>query len=181
MTQPTSIAFRSDPRSSDTEAVRAIVESTGFFHDFEVDTAVELVQERLARGLDSEYHFVFADDASSDETIGYACFGPIACTIGSFDLYWIAVHAKHQGHGLGRRLMEEAVRAMKAGIPEASGRIHHARRIYIETSSQAKYEPTRRFYERCGCTLEARMDSFYAPGDDKLVYVLAGDAITSES
>jgi ribosomal protein S18 acetylase RimI-like enzyme len=181
MTAITARHFRTVPRKSDIQAIRSIVESTGFFHDFEVDTAVELVQERLTRGLTSEYHFVFVDDTATGETIGYACFGPIACTVGSFDLYWIAVHAKHQGQGLGRRLMDEAVRSMKAGIPDASGRVHHARRIYIETSSQAQYEPTRRFYDRCGCTLEARMQSFYAPGDDKLVYVLTADAITSGS
>jgi len=178
------ISFRSEPRESDVHAVRDIVASTAFFHDFEIDVAVELVQERLARGLASEYHFVFADEASPERAspdagatrprpIAYACFGPIPCTRGSFDLYWIATHAAHQGKGLGRAVFDESIRLMRAGLPDAAGTIHRARRVYIETSSQTKYEPTRRFYERCGCTLEARLPDFYAPGDDKLIYVAA--------
>ena len=35
---------------ADRQAVRAIVERTGFFSPAEVDVAVELVDERLARG-----------------------------------------------------------------------------------------------------------------------------------
>ena len=43
--------------------------------------------------------------------------------------------------------------------------------MYAETSSRALYEPTRAFYERCGYRAEARMEAFYAPGDDKIVYM----------
>ncbi len=167
------ISFRTEPRESDVQAVREIVASTAFFHDFEIDVAVELVQERLARGLASEYHFVFAYAPGPAHPIAYACFGPIPCTRGSFDLYWIATHAAHQGKGLGRAVFDESLRLMRAGLPDAAGTIHHARNVYIETSSQPKYEPTRRFYERCACTLAARLPDFYAPGDDKLIYVAA--------
>jgi len=157
---------------TDPAAVHGIIASTGFFHDFEVNLAVKLVQERISRGLASEYHFLFADLES--RPIGYACFGPIPCTQGSFDLYWIAVDAAHQGSGLGRRLMDEAERAMLAGVPGADGRLlPPARRVYIETSSQPRYAPTWRFYERCGYTIEARLKDYYAAGDDKLIYVKA--------
>jgi D-alanine-D-alanine ligase len=166
-----SISFRGEPRISDAAAVREIVSSTGFFHDFEVEVAVELVKERLDRGLASEYYFVFADDPAGG-TIGYACFGPVACTSGSFDLYWIAIHESVRGRGLGLRIMEEAERRMKAGLPAPNGeRLAPARRVYIETSSKPQYEPTRGFYARCGYAEEARFKDFYAPGDDKVVYV----------
>lgn len=169
------VMFREDPRPSDAAAVRDIVASTGFFHDFEIDVAVELVEERLLNGLASEYYFVFADDENR-KTIGYACFGPIACTVGSFDLFWIAVHDSCRGQGLGRRLMHEAETRMAAGLAGPKGeRLSPARRVYIETSSQTKYEPTRAFYLRCGYTEEARFRDFYASGDDKVVYVKALD------
>lgn len=176
MTSPTpEITFREDVRPIDAAAVRDIVASTGFFHDYEIDVAVELVDERLARGLASEYYFVFADDESG-RTIGYACFGPIACTVGSFDLYWIAVHQDCRGRGLGARIMAEAERLMGRGLPGPSGKpVAPARRIYIETSSKPQYEPTRRFYLRCGYREEARFEGFYAPGDDKVVYIKALD------
>ncbi len=169
---PSGSIIRGSVQPTDSAAVRGIVASTGFFHDFEVDVAVELVQERLSRGLASEYHFLFAD--LNAHPIGYACFGPIPCTQGSFDLYWIAVHAAHQGSGLGRRLMVEAERTMLVGVPGADGRpLPPARRVYIETSSQPRYAPTWRFYERCGYTIEARLKDYYAAGDDKLIYAKA--------
>ncbi len=147
-------------RPEDRHAVRTIVASTGMFRPAEIDVAVELVDERLARGEASGYHFVLAD--AHNQTVGYVCYGPIAVTQGSYDLFWIAVHRAWQRHGLGRQLLAEA----EADIRQAGGR-----RIYIETSGRPDYEPTRHFYQRCGYTLEATIREFYAPGDDKLIYV----------
>jgi ribosomal protein S18 acetylase RimI-like enzyme len=164
------VTFRDEPRASDAAAVREIVASTGFFHGFEIDVAVELIEDRLKGGLASEYYFVFADDQGG-RTIGYACFGPIACTVGSFDLYWIAVHDSLRGRGLGAALLSQAERLMAAGLPgPGETRLPPVRRVYIETSARPQYEPTRAFYRRCGYAEEARLADFYAPGDDKLIY-----------
>jgi GNAT superfamily N-acetyltransferase len=157
----TEVNFRDEPRPADVRAIRGIVESTGFFQRFEIDVAAELIEERLARGPASGYHFLFADERSGGRTVGYACYGPIACTVGSFDLYWIAVDRERQGGGLGRRILAET----EFRISAADGR-----RVYIETSGQPKYRPTREFYLRCGYLEEARLQGFYAEGDDKLVY-----------
>lgn len=165
------LLLRTEPRPGDARAIRRIVASTGFFHDFEIDVAVELLEERLARGLASEYHFLFHDGPDADP-IAYACLGPIACTRGSYDLYWIAVDAQHQGRGLGKALMHAAARAAAAGLPDASGHAEPGRNLYIETSSKPIYEPTRRFYDACGCRLDATLRDFYAPGDHKLIYRL---------
>jgi GNAT superfamily N-acetyltransferase len=155
-----SVTLRRDVRAGDAGVVRDITESTGFFYAEEVTTAVELVQERLAKGPASGYAFVFAEEAG--RTLGYACFGPIACTRGSFDLYWIAVHADARGKGLGTTLLEESERQM---------RVAGGRRVYIETSSRPLYEPTREFYLARGYREEARLADFYGPGDAKVVYV----------
>jgi len=169
---PPTANFRDEPRPTDGAAIREIVASTGFFHGFEIDVAVELVEERLARGLASGYYFIFADDPATGRVLGYACFGPIACTQGSFDLYWIAVHNDLRGQGLGRAVLAEAERHITAGVPSATGasELIRGRRIYIETSSQPKYGPTRAFYLRCGYREEARFEGFYTEGDDKVVY-----------
>jgi ribosomal protein S18 acetylase RimI-like enzyme len=140
--------------------VRAIVASTGFFSAAEIEVAVELVRERRARGPESGYHFVFVE--VDGRVVAYACFGPIACTIGSFDLYWIAVLDSYRGLGFGRKLMAEAERR----IAEMGGR-----RVYVETSSRPQYDPTRGFYVRCGYAPEAVLRDYYAPGDDKVVFV----------
>jgi len=154
------ITLRTEVRPDDIQRARDIAVATGFFRPDEVEIAAELFEERLARGDASEYFFVIADDERGD-MLAFANYGPIACTIGSFDLYWIAVHPTAQGRGLGKRLLTEAESRIRA----AGGR-----RIYIETSSQPKYEPTRAFYTACAYTLEATLPDFYAPGDAKLVY-----------
>ncbi|HEX4414994.1 MAG TPA: GNAT family N-acetyltransferase [Lacipirellulaceae bacterium] len=151
--------FRLTLRNSDREAVRSIVARTGFFRPDEVDVAVELVDERLSRGPASGYYFVFAE--FDHRVCGYACYGPIACTVASFDLYWIAVDPDWQGRGLGGALIEAA----KSQIGAAGGL-----RIYVDTSGQPKYAPTRSFYERYGFRCEARLVDFYAPGDDRIIY-----------
>jgi ribosomal protein S18 acetylase RimI-like enzyme len=152
--------FRYAVAPADRLAVRAIAESTGFFSPAETDVAVELVDERLAKGPASGYEFAFAEEAG--ELLGYSCFGPIAATEASFDLYWIVVAKDRQRAGIGRALMVESERLIRA----AGGR-----RVYVETSSRAQYEPTRAFYQRNGYRIEAVLDDFYAPGDGKVILV----------
>jgi len=153
------ISFRDVVTSIDRNTVRSIVERTGFFRSDEVDIAVELVDERLSRGEASGYRFLFAELGS--EVAGYACFGEIACTIGSFDLFWIAVDPQFQRRGVGQKLLRE----VETRITAVDGR-----RIYIDTSGKHQYEPTRSFYEAGGFRCEARLSDFYAPGDDRVIY-----------
>lgn len=161
-----SLAARAEPVDTDRDAVRAIVESTGFFRADEVDVAVELVDERLKRGVASGYHFLFADDPShaSPRPLAYACFGPIACTIASYDLHWIAVQRDHRHGGLGSWLLEKVERTV-TGMG--------GQRLYIETSRRSEYAATRAFYERHHYASAAVLDDFYGPGDDKVIYVKA--------
>ncbi len=156
------LTFRDTLNPPDTEHVRAIVQSTGFFSPAEVEIAVELAIERLVKGLDSGYHFLFAEQ--NNRVVGYSCFGPIPGAQASIDLYWIAVHNDFRGAGIGKKLMAESERAIK----RLGGR-----RIYVETSSREQYQPTRAFYLACGYQQEALLKDFYAPGDSKVIYVKA--------
>jgi hypothetical protein len=45
--------------------------------------------------------------------------------------------------------------------------------VYVETSSRDQYEPTRRFYLKCGYRVDAVLEDFYAPGDGKVIFVKA--------
>jgi len=158
----------------DAEAVRRLVESTGFFNAEEIAVAGELVHEHLAKGEASGYFYILAEDdrpgssgAFSDKKqpgrtlAGYACFGPVPGTADSFDLYWIAVAPLRQGQGLGGQLLARA---------EADMAARGARNIYAETSSRGQYLPTRRFYEKNGYVPCARINGFYQAGDDKIIY-----------
>lgn len=153
------IQFRQQLTVTDKESVRHIALSSGFFRDDEVDVAVELAEEVLQKGEASGYHFIFA--LVDDVTAGFACFGPIPCTIGSYDLYWIAVDEKYRGQGLGKLLLRQV---------ELSVEALEGRQIFIETSSTPKYLPTRNFYLTSGYLEVAQLPDFYLPGDDKLIY-----------
>jgi ribosomal protein S18 acetylase RimI-like enzyme len=154
------IHYRDSPLPSDEEDVCSLVGSSGFFSPQEIEVAVELVRERESKGISSGYHFLFAE--KENKLAGYTCYGPIPCTVESFDLYWIAVSEPLRRLGLGRVLLqktEEEIRALGG------------KRVYVETSSRAQYEPSRAFYRRCGYSEAALLEHFYAPEDHKVIFI----------
>jgi ribosomal protein S18 acetylase RimI-like enzyme len=160
--KPTGPALRETLEPADVEAVRQLVTATRMFNAEEVEIAAELVEETLQRGKASGYEFLIASERG--RLAGYSCFGRIAGTQSSFDLYWIAVDPGLQGRGLGQLLLARS----EARVRESGGG-----RLYVETSGRAQYEPTRRFYARAGYRIEARLPDFYAPGDAKLIFAKA--------
>jgi len=153
------LTFRTTPVKSDISRVREIIVSTRFFYDHEIEIAVELVEERLALGEVSEYYFVFAE--LEGIPVAYSCFGPIAMSKTSFDLYWIATHNDFRGKGIGRKLLDETyIHARELGC----------KILIAETSGLEHYAPTRAFYISNGFELEAKLKDFYTEGDDKIFY-----------
>jgi D-alanine-D-alanine ligase len=151
--------FRYEARSDDPTQVRRLAEATGFFTAVEVAVAQELVRERLAKGEESGYAFIFLEFGR--ELAGYSCFGPVPLTASGYDLYWIVVAPQYQGQGLGRTLLKETERLVR----QAGGT-----RLYADTSGRAQYASTRAFYEQTGFRQAARLEDFYAPGDAKVIY-----------
>ena len=94
--------------------------------------------------------------------VGYACWGPTPATDRTWDLYWIAVDTALHGAGIGTILLEEVERRLVG---------QHARMLIVETSSRSDYAATRSFYERRGYTEVARVRDFYAPDDDRIIFV----------
>jgi len=154
------LSYREEVRAADKEAVRAIVNASGFFSEEEIAIAAELVEERLLHGEKSGYFFLFAEQTGT--VVGYTCFGPIPGSLHSYDLYWIAVDDKLRHRGIGKDLVfrSEALVGQRGG-----------KRIYIETSARPQYKETVAFYLACGCRQEAFLEDFYAPGDSKLIFV----------
>lgn len=152
--------LRYEAGPGDPSAVRRIVTATAAFRPAEVDVAVELVDERLARGAASGYEFVFVE--RDQQTVGYACYGEIPCTVGSYDLYWIAVAPDQHRHGLGGLLLAETERAIAT---------RGGRHVYVETSSGPRYAAARSFYERNHYDRIATFTDFYEPGDSKVVFL----------
>ena len=152
-------SLRFEPLPGDVENVREIIHSSGFFLEHEIPVALELVEEALEKGLESGYFFVFAMDG--ERTISYACYGTIACTKNSYDLYWIATHQDYRGKGVGSLILKETENRVKS----MGGRV-----IYIETSSKPLYVPTQSFYEKHGYFKEAVLKDYYDINDSKIVY-----------
>ena len=97
-----------------------------------------------------------------DELVGYACYGPTPDTDRTFDLYWIAVDPDAQGGGGGTRLLTEVERRLQG---------QNARMLIVETSSRSEYAPTRHFYEKRGYAEAGRVREFYAPLDDRIIFM----------
>jgi ribosomal protein S18 acetylase RimI-like enzyme len=154
------VVFRFDIRPTDPEAIEGIVRSTGFFHEHEIPVARELAEERLTKGPECGYHFIFAE--TEGVIVSYSCFGPIPCTNGSFDLYWIVTHNDYRGSGIGAEVLRETICKVK----EMKGRL-----LIAETATKDQYLPTRKFYEKNEFTCEAIINDFYEPGDGKAMYI----------
>lgn len=149
--------------AGDIAAVEALLlANRPIFSDEECRIAVEMIREALAEpDAEDPYQFLVAEAAG--RVVGYACFGTIALTQGTFDLYWIAVDPGHQKAGVGKKLLE----AVEREVARQGGRL-----IVVETSSRKDYDATRRFYERTMAYETAcRIRDFYRKGDDKVVYV----------
>jgi len=147
-------------RANDLPALERILAATDAFTPAEVAVAMELLEIVINDPKQHDYEVAVAE--SGGKVAGYVLFGPVAATVGSFDLYWIAVDPAAQGSGVGQRLMEHV---------EAQARQRGGRMVCLETSSQGGYSRTRSFYERAGYILESCIRDFYKPNDDRLTYV----------
>lgn len=146
----------------DREAVLALLNQPKFFRPDELEVAREVFDDAIKGGAQGHYQSFVIEDCG--RIAGWICYGPTPCTLGTFDIYWIAVVADRQGRGLGKLLMRFA----EEEIGKRGGRI-----AVIETSGRAGYEPTRKFYERLGYREASRIVDFYSPGDDKIISVKA--------
>ena len=143
--------------ANDKPALMQILKNTPEFKPFEVTVAEELIDYYLSDGAKSGYTVLVADD---EGVAGYVCFGETPCTVGTWDIYWIAVSGEKRGKGIGKMLDTFTENAIRKA---------HGRLAFIETSSTPLYENTRRFYEGRGYKQVARIPDFYMPGDDKLI------------
>jgi ribosomal protein S18 acetylase RimI-like enzyme len=146
-------------KATDTNTVIDFVTATEFFRPVEIEIAREVLDEAAAGKPDCTYQSYVAE--MDGRTVGWVCFGATPCTLGTFDIYWIAVDPAFQRHHIGSKLLVFS----EGEIQKQKGRL-----IVIETSGSEKYLPTRGFYERNGYTLAADVKEFYAPGDDKWIF-----------
>ncbi|MGB2867255.1 MAG: GNAT family N-acetyltransferase [Bacteroidota bacterium] len=144
----------------DLQPLSEIVRATNVFRPEEIDVAVELMEIVVENPEDKEYFlYTFVDE--SQTVRGYYCVGPTPMTVSTYDLYWIAVDPTIQGKGIGHQLIGHC----EALVKSMGGTL-----VMVETSSQPKYDATNVFYKRHQYAEAARVEDYYAPGDDLIVY-----------
>ena len=143
----------------DKKKVISFLSATEFFRDGELKIAEEVFDDAIRSGPGGEYLSYVAEQAS--DIVGWICFGPTPCTVGTYDIYWVVVDPSQQRSGLGSAL----VRFAEDKIKKSNGRM-----IVIETSASNLYLSTRSFYNKLGYLQMGTIDNFYAPGDGKIVY-----------
>ena len=89
---------------ADRGPVLDLIRETGFFRPDEVGVAEELIDIALGNPDQRDYDVVVAEDGDG-RVAGYMTWGPTPLTIGTYDLYWMAVAPKTQGRGHGKELV----------------------------------------------------------------------------
>jgi len=145
--------------AADRRRIEEITRAVSVFRDDEVPVALEVFDGAVAGSPD----YVALGATVDERLVGWICWGPTPCTLGTYDLYWMAVDPAAQAAGIGTALLRE-MEGRLAGS---------ARLIVVETAGRPDYRPTRAFYEARGYRKASVIPDFYAPGDDQVVYVKA--------
>jgi D-alanine-D-alanine ligase len=146
--------------AADRGRIEEITRAVGLFRPDEIPVALEVFDEAVRAGPGAEPYSTLGADVDG-RLAGWICWGPTPCTLGTYDLYWMAVDPTLQGAGIGTALVLEMERRL-TGL---------ARLIIVETAGRPDYGATRRFYESRGYRATATIPDFYAPGDDQVVFV----------
>jgi D-alanine-D-alanine ligase len=145
--------------AADRGRIEEVTRAVGLFREEEIHIALEVFDEAIRIPESGSYTGLGAD--LEGRLAGWICWGATPCTLGTYDLYWMAVDPSVQGSGIGTALLVEMERRL-AGI---------ARLVVVETAGRPDYGPTRAFYEARGYRPVATVPDFYAPGDDQVVFV----------
>jgi D-alanine-D-alanine ligase len=146
--------------AADRVRIEEITRAVGLFREDEIPVALEVFDEGARAGSSGEPYRLLGAEVDG-RLAGWICWGPTPCTLGTFDLYWMAVDPALQGVGIGTALVVEMERHL-AGV---------ARLIIVETAGRPDFVSTRGFYAARGYTASATIPDFYAPGDDQVVFV----------
>jgi ribosomal protein S18 acetylase RimI-like enzyme len=152
------ITLRTGARVRDRSDLKKILLSTQLFYPYEIDVAIDLLNDQIKWKEDSIFSFIFAD--RNEECVGYVCYGPIQTTDHRYDMYWIAVRKDLQGRGIGKILVDKTEKRISA---------KKGKHIYVETSSREDYGPTRAFYRKNGYVEVARVPHYYKDNDDMII------------
>ena len=145
--------------TADVEHLVRLTDATGFFRPVEV-VALSEVFEDYFRADQARGHRCMTCE-KDDKLVGFAYYAPAGVSERAWQLWWIVVRADQHGRGVGSELL----RFLEDDIKRSRGRV-----LFIDTSSQPRYAPTRQFYLKHGYEQHAVLKDFYDAGDDMIVF-----------
>lgn len=141
---------------TDADAILAMVKDSGQFDAnglVHVEETLDSYLEGKSGGL-----WLTADDG---EPVGVAYCAPEPVTDGTWNLLMLWTRGDRHGRGHGSALVNRVEKILnERGV----------RLLIVETSGLPDFETARKFYEKCGFAQEARIENFFAAGDDKIIY-----------
>jgi ribosomal protein S18 acetylase RimI-like enzyme len=147
-------------KNTDRENIFNILVDTNNFNDDEIKIAMELIDVYINDEEQNDYE-IFVDENDDGVINGYVCIGPRPLTVGTYDLYWIAVNPNVQSRGIGSKLISHIENYLKDNT---------VRLILIETSGKLSYEKERKFYEKNLYVKLVEIKDFYNVGDSLVIY-----------
>lgn len=162
------IIYRKETKQTDLNDFKELLESSGFFFNYEIEAAEDFLKYQLEDGDDSGIHYFMAEDTSvldkdgNGKLVGFICFGFDTCTLSTHLLYWMAVHGDYRGKHIGGELLKR----FEEYVINKGGK-----KIVLETAGRELYRPTRLFYEKHGYREMGIVPDYYAIGDARVTYV----------
>jgi len=147
----------------DREKVLDLLRATGNFNRAELDFADEVIAIIVGQPDQRDYYSFVAETMSDADAgiTGFLVIGPVPATVGSWDVYWIAVQPGSYGKGIATALQLHA---------EDFVRRRGGYWLLVETSSQPSYERARSFYRKQGYCELARLADYYRPSEDLIIF-----------
>lgn len=138
----------------DLPALKTVIDANELFPSAMLD---EMIFDYFNNKNSQDYWFTYDDG----KPVAIAYCAPEKMTEGTWNLYLIAVHPDYQGLGYGTSMVNH----IESRLANGGERI-----LLIETSSLESFEPTRKFYRKCGYHQEAQIRNFYQAGEDKIIF-----------
>ena len=131
-----------------------VVNTSGLFAG---DMLPGMIEGYLKEGSSQEHWLTY----ETDKPIALAYFAPEPMTLGTWNLYLIAVHEDFQGEGIGTQLMSYVEQLLTS---------KGERILIVETSDLEAFSLTREFYLGLNYVKEAHIREFYDEGEGKIVF-----------
>ena len=113
--------------------IEEITRAVGLFREDEIPVALEVFDEAV-RPSSSDAPYVAMGADVDGRLAGWICWGPTPCTLGTYDLYWMAVDPSVQGSGIGTALIIEMERSSGRHGPADRGRDRRPARLFRHAS-----------------------------------------------